>query len=69
VEGRLGARGASEREAVLLHRLLAGSALPLIGLEDTFAIDGTGFGSSVYDHHFTRKHGKEEQISWSSEVA
>ena len=52
---------AEPEHMVLLHRLLAGSALPLIGLEDTFAIDGTGFGSSVYDHHFTRKHGKEEQ--------
>jgi len=45
----------------MLHRLLAGSALPLIGLEDTFAMDGTGFGSSVYDHHMTEKHGKDEQ--------
>jgi transposase len=44
---------------VMLHRLLAGSALPLIGLEEVFAIDGTGFGSSVYDHHHTQKHGSD----------
>jgi len=52
---------AEPEHMVLFHRLLAGSALPLIGLEDTFAIDGTGFGTSVYDHHFTHKHGKKEQ--------
>lgn len=45
----------------LLHRLLAGSALPLIGLETTFAIDGTGYGTSVYDHHFKEKHGKDSE--------
>jgi transposase len=45
----------------LLHRLVAGSALPLIGLESIFAVDGTGFGSSVYDHYFTEKHGKKAQ--------
>jgi hypothetical protein len=51
---------AQPEHMVLLHRLLAGSALPLIGLEDTFAVDGTGFGSSVYDHHFRQKHGGED---------
>jgi transposase len=45
----------------LLHRLLAGSALPLIGLEDTFAVDGTGFGTSVYDHHYKQKHGSDAE--------
>jgi hypothetical protein len=43
----------------MLHRLLAGSALPLIGLEEVFAVDGTGFGSSVYDCHHTQKHGSD----------
>jgi len=52
---------AKPEHMALLHRLLAGSALPLIGLESTFAIDGTGFGTSVYDHHFVQKHGEEEQ--------
>jgi hypothetical protein len=45
----------------LLHRLIAGSALPLIGLESTFAVDGTSFGSSVYDCYHTQKHGKKVQ--------
>jgi transposase len=45
----------------LLHRLVAGSALPLITLESKFAIDGTGFGTSVYDCYFIKKHGPDEQ--------
>ncbi len=44
----------------ILHKLVAGSAWPLIGLESKFAIDGTGFGSSVYDCHFEQKHGSEK---------
>jgi transposase len=44
-----------------LHRLIAGSALPLIALEDTFIVDGTGFGSSVYDCYYTEKHGDPNQ--------
>ena len=50
---------AEPEHMAMLHRLLAGSALPLIGLEDTFAVDGTGFGSSVYDCHHTQKHGSD----------
>jgi transposase len=45
----------------LLHRLVAGSAYPLIGLETKFAVDGTGFGSSVYDCYHTEKHGPKAQ--------
>jgi len=48
---------AKPEHMALLHRLLSGSALPLIGLEDTWAVDGTGFGTSVYDHHYKQKHG------------
>ena len=44
-----------------LHRLVGATALPCIGLEDTFAVDGTGFGSSVYDCHHTQKHGPASQ--------
>jgi transposase len=54
-------RFAEPEHMPLLHRLLAGSALPLIGLEDTFAVDGTSFGSSVYDCYNTHKHGKKSQ--------
>jgi transposase len=52
---------ADPEHMALLHKLLAGSALPLLGLESVFAIDATGFGTSVYDHHFTQKHGKGAQ--------
>ena len=45
----------------LLHRLVAGSALPLIGLESSFAVDGTSFGPSVYDCYHTQKHGSRAQ--------
>jgi len=45
----------------LLHKLVAGSAWPLIGLERKFAIDGTGFGSSVYDCYFEEKHGSKKR--------
>jgi transposase len=41
----------------LLHRLVAGSAWPLIGLERKFAPDGTGFGTSVHDCHNDEKPG------------
>jgi transposase len=44
-----------------LHRMIAASAAPLIVLEDKFACDGTGFGSSVYDCHNDEKHGSSTQ--------
>ena len=44
-----------------LHHLLAGSALVLLPLETGFAVDGTGFGSSVYDCFYVEKHGAREQ--------
>jgi hypothetical protein len=44
-----------------LHHLLAGSALILLPFETGFSVDGTGFGTSVYDHFFTEKHGKKAQ--------
>ena len=37
----------------VFHRMIAGSAAPLLALESKFAIDGTGFGSSPYDHYCT----------------
>ncbi len=45
----------------LLHKLVAGSAWPLIGLERIFAVDGTGFGTSVYDCHHDEKHGSKNK--------
>jgi len=44
-----------------LHRLLAGSALILLPFGTGFAVDGTGFGTSVYDHYYVEKHGKKAQ--------
>ena len=44
-----------------LHRLLARSALILLPFETGFAVDGTGFGSSVYDHYYVEKHGSKAQ--------
>jgi transposase len=45
----------------LLHKLVAGSAWPLIPLESKFAIDGTGFGTSVHDCYYAEKHGPASQ--------
>lgn len=39
-----------------LHKILAASALPLLRFESGFSADGTGFGSSIYDHYFADKH-------------
>jgi hypothetical protein len=39
-----------------LHRILAASALPLLPFERGISADGTGFGSSIYDHYYTEKH-------------
>lgn len=44
-----------------LHRILAASALPMLPFEKGFTADGTGFGTSVYDHYFVEKHGEKEQ--------
>ena len=39
-----------------LHKALAASALPLLRFETGYSADGTGFGSSIYDHYFADKH-------------
>lgn len=44
-----------------LHRILAASALPALPFETGFSADGTGLGTSVYDHYFVEKHGAKEQ--------
>lgn len=41
----------------VLQDLIVKSSLPLQAVETTFAIDSTGFGTSVYYNHFTQKHG------------
>ena len=47
----------------ILHDLIQKSSLPLQAVETTFAVDSTGFGTSVYYNHFTAKYGGSEQ-SW-----
>lgn len=42
----------------LLERLIQMSATPLRAVETAFSIDGTGFGTSVYDHYFEDRHGE-----------
>jgi len=41
----------------VLQDLIVKSSLPLQAVETTFAVDSTGFGTSVYYNHFTQKHG------------
>jgi transposase len=49
----------------VLKTLIRASAVPLASIEDTFAIDGTGFGSKVYRRWFDAKYGKEmKEARW-----
>ena len=41
----------------ILQDLIVRSSLPLQAVETTFAVDSTGFGTSIYYNHFTQKHG------------
>jgi transposase len=43
----------------ILTHLIEESAKPLAGIETTFAIDSTGFGTSVYRRWYDQKYGKE----------
>lgn len=43
----------------LLRTLLQESASPMVGVERTFAVDSTGFGTTTYDRWFDHKWGKE----------
>jgi transposase len=43
----------------ILTRLIEESAKPLAGIETSFAIDSTGFGTSVYRRWYDTKYGKE----------
>lgn len=45
----------------VLKQLVRQSALPLAQVESSFAIDGTGFGSKVYDRWYDHKWGKEKK--------
>lgn len=49
----------------VLKRLVQESARPLAAVETKLAVDSTGFGTSVYDHWFEHKWGKEiRQAQW-----
>lgn len=51
----------------ILQDLIVKSSLPLQAVETTFAIDSTGFGTSVYYNHYTAKYGGSEQ-TWRDYV-
>lgn len=49
----------------LLKTLVEESALPLKAIESSFAVDGTGFATSVYSRWFDHKYGREmKQQQW-----
>ena len=43
-----------------LYALVTASAAPLRSVESTFAVDSTGFGTTLYYRHFAAKYGKEQ---------
>jgi transposase len=43
----------------ILYDLVTASAAPLAAVEDTFAVDSTGFGCQQYYRHYAVKYGKE----------
>jgi len=48
--------------APLLKILIEQAALPLRAVEETFAVDGTGFATSTYARWFDHKYGEEKKI-------
>lgn len=44
----------------ILYDLVKASAAPLASVESTFAVDSTGFGTTVYYNHYTAKYGREQ---------
>jgi transposase len=48
----------------LLHRLLAISALPLSGVETTFAPDSSGFRTSQFNQYGVEKYGTKKAHKW-----
>ena len=46
----------------ILNDLITVSALPLAGVEDTFAVDSTGFSSALYSRWFDYRFGKDKKI-------
>lgn len=53
--------GVIEDETItpVLYQLVTASAAPLASVEETFAVDSTGFGTQQYYRHFTAKYGRE----------
>jgi len=43
-----------------LHDLIAASAAPLRSVEDTFAVDSTGFGTQCFYRHYSAKYGHDQ---------
>jgi transposase len=51
---------ADEELTPTLYQLVTASAAPLAAVEETFAVDSTGFGTVRYYRHFTAKYGGRE---------
>ncbi len=49
-----------EEVTPVLHQLIEASALPLKEMEDSFAIDSTGFGTSTYFRYYSMKYHHEQ---------
>lgn len=50
-----------EEVTPILRDLVERSSLPLAAVETDFAIDSTGFGTSVFFRHYTNKYGRQEK--------
>ncbi len=48
----------------LLTSLVEETASPLVSIESQFAIDATGFGTSVYDRWYGHEYGEERRKRW-----
>ncbi|MBE7480561.1 MAG: transposase [Polyangiaceae bacterium] len=48
----------------VLTALVRETALPLVSVESQFAIDSTGFGTSVYDRWYGHDYGEERRKRW-----
>lgn len=48
----------------ILHELIRLSSLPLAGIETDFAVDSTGFRTTIFNEYHKAKHKKKKQHQW-----
>ena len=53
----------SETITPILHDLITASSLPLKAIEQDFAVDSTGFGTSQFFRYYSEKYGREQAKS------